>query len=190
MNSELLVELSVCGFRIRILRTQVTTYFCEFLTCLEAVLLEESSYMFDIAALFHCLLFSYQKNVERVLGSGSAIFVHPTIELLAKIDERRGLNLIRGKSVEETWDNLSRFFLKSGVVKEYGFRKIGAGRFVLRLDGCVWAKHVHGELKPKDSTCPLALVAMAAFEKVTGKKVRVVDSEYFEEGTETVIEPA
>lgn len=145
--------------------------------------------MFDVAALFHCLFFAYQKTVEKVLGSGSAIFVHPTLEFLAKIDEKRGLNLIKGKSVEETWDNLSRFFLKSGVVKEYSFKEVGAEKYVLRMDGCVWARHVHGELKPKDSTCPLALVAMAAFAKVTGRKVRVADSEYFVEGTETVIEP-
>ncbi|MCL6579119.1 MAG: hypothetical protein K6T73_06990 [Candidatus Bathyarchaeota archaeon] len=151
---------------------------------------EERLYMFDVAALFHCLLFAYQKNVEKILGSGSAIFIHPTLELLAKIDMKRGLNLIRGKGVEETWDNLSSFFLKSSVVKEFSFRKVDAERFVLRVDGCVWARHVHGELEPKDVPCPLALVAMAAFEKMSGKKVRVADSEYFEEGTETVIEPA
>jgi hypothetical protein len=44
------------------------------------------------------------------------------------------------------------------------------------------------ELEPKDVTCPLALIAMAVFEKATGKKVKVSESKYNREGTETIIE--
>jgi hypothetical protein len=42
--------------------------------------------------------------------------------------------------------------------------------------------------KPEDVTCPYALLAMAVFEKVTGRKVKVADSRYFKEGTETIIQ--
>lgn len=149
---------------------------------------EEISYMLDVGTLFHCLLFAYQKASKEILGSGTAVFVHPTLELLRKIDEKKGLNLVKGKNLDETWAHLSDFFLKSNVVKVFHFKKIGANKYLLRVDGCSWAKHIHEELKPKDVTCPLALVAMSVFEKVTSKKVKVAESKYTKEGTETIIE--
>ncbi|MEM0095881.1 MAG: hypothetical protein QW660_04520 [Candidatus Bathyarchaeia archaeon] len=53
----------------------------------------------------------------------------------------------------------------------------------------MWARHIHEEPSPKDVTCPFALIAMAVFQKFTGKKVKVTESTYFKEGTETIIEP-
>ena len=81
--------------------------------------------MLDIATMFHSLLFAYQKSVKGLLGSGSAIFVHPTIETLNKIEKKRGLNLFQGKSLDEVYANLSNFFLKTGVVKKFTFEKVG-----------------------------------------------------------------
>ena len=118
----------------------------------------------------------------------SAIFVHPTIETLNKIEKKRGSNLFKGKSLDEVYANLSDFFLKMGVVQEFTFEKVGACKYVLRVDGYMWARHIHEELKPEDVTCPFALLAMAVFEKVIGRKVKVADSRYFKEGTETIIE--
>ena len=153
-----------------------------------ALLSEESLYALDAGALFHCLLFAYQKAVKEILGSGCSVFVHPTLDLLKKIDMKRNLNLIKGKNLDETWRNLSEFFLKANLVKEFSFRKTGPRKYVLRVNGCLWARHIHEELKPKDVTCPYALIAMAAFEKATGKRVKLADSKYLKEGTETIIE--
>jgi len=74
------------------------------------------------------------------------------------------------------------------IVGEFRFEKLGSERYVLRVDGCVWASHIHAELKPEDVTCPFALLAMSIFEKVLNGKVRVADSEYFKTGTRTRIE--
>jgi hypothetical protein len=148
----------------------------------------EQSYMMDLATLFHSLLFAYQKSVKELLGSGSAIFVHPMIETLNNVERKRGLNLLKGKSLDEAYTNLSNFFLKTGVVKEFTFQKVDSEKYVLKVDGCIWASHIHEELKPKDVTCPYALLAMAVFEKVTGRKVKVTDSIYLQTGTETIIE--
>jgi hypothetical protein len=148
----------------------------------------EQSYMIDVATLFHSLLFAYQQSVKELLGSGSAIFVHPTIETLNKVEKKRGLNLLKGKSLDEAYANLSNFFLKTGVVKEFTFQKVDSEKYVLKVDGCIWASHIHEELKPEDVTCPYALLAMAVFEKVTGRKVKVADSNYLQTGTETTIE--
>jgi hypothetical protein len=41
-------------------------------------------------------------------------------------------------------------------------------------------------LEPKDVICPQALVAMAIFEKFAGK-IKPTTSEYYEEGTKTII---
>ena len=40
-----------------------------------------------VAAIFHTILFAYQKSVRNILGSGQAIFVHPVIETIKKIKE-------------------------------------------------------------------------------------------------------
>jgi hypothetical protein len=73
----------------------------------------EQSNMMDLATLFHSLLFAYQKSVKELLGSGSAIFVHPMIETLNNVERKRGLNLLKGKSLDEAYANLSNFFLKN-----------------------------------------------------------------------------
>jgi hypothetical protein len=150
---------------------------------------EETNLMLDVGTLFHNLLFAYEKAVKKILGSGEAVFVHPTLEILKRIDEKRGSRLMKGKSLEEAWANLSNFFLRGNIVKEFSFKKIGTEKYVLRVDGCVLARHIHEELNPKDVACPYALIAMSIFQKFTGKKVKVTESVYFKEGTETTIEP-
>ena len=40
----------------------------------------------DVPALLHTILFAYQKKLKEVLGSGEAIFVHPVLETLNRID--------------------------------------------------------------------------------------------------------
>jgi len=149
---------------------------------------EETAVMLDIGTLFHNLLFAYEKAVKEILGSGKAVFVHPTLEILKKIDEKRGSRLMEGENLEEAWTNLSNFFSQGNVVKEFSFKKIGPEKYVLRVDGCIWASHIHEELSPKDVTCPFALIAMSIFQKFTSKKVKVTESAYFKKGTETIIE--
>lgn len=130
-----------------------------------------------------------QKAVKDILKSGSAISVHPVLETIRRVNEKRGVNLIEGENLDEVFQNLSRKILKTELVKEFRFERIGLERYVLHVDGCVWACHIHEELKPKDVTCPYALVAMSIFEGVANKRVKVTDSEYTETGTKTKIEP-
>lgn len=84
--------------------------------------------------------------------------------------------------------NLSRTIETAGLVKEFRFEKIAPNKYVLHVDGCVWAPHIHKELKPEGVTCSYALIAMAIFEEVLGGKVKVADSEYLKNGTKTRIE--
>ena len=55
----------------------------------------------NVPAFFHALLFAYQKKLVEVLGSGEAIFVHPVLDTISKIDKEKGLSTIRGNSIDE-----------------------------------------------------------------------------------------
>jgi hypothetical protein len=149
----------------------------------------EESTQLDIAELFHGLLFAYEKAARNVLGSGCEVFVQPTLEILQKIYDKKGLKLFQGKSLDEAVASFSKMLLEAKLVKRIGFDRIGQDKHLLKIDGCAWAKHIHRELKPKDATCPLALIVMAIYRKYLGEKVEEAESKYLAEGTETIIKP-
>jgi len=142
----------------------------------------------DFGSLLHGILFAYQKSVKEILGSGATIFVHPVLDIIQTINETTGVNLIKGRDIDEVFANLSETMPASGIVKEFRFEKLGPKRYILHVEGCVWAPHIHQELKPSDVVCPYALIAMSIFQKTTKTKIRVADSEYTKTGTNTIIE--
>ena len=150
--------------------------------------MEEGFEEADIGTLLHGILFAYQKTVKDILGTGSAIFVHPVLGIIKRISKRTGVNLIKGRNIDEVFENLSKVMPTTGIMKEFRFEKLTPKRYILHVDGCVWASHIHEELKPRDVTCPFALIAMAIFEEVLKGKVKVADSEYYKNGTTTIIE--
>ena len=143
----------------------------------------------DIGTLLHGILFAYQKSLKKVLGTGDAIFVHPILDIIQTITKKTGVNLIKGRDIAEVFENLSEIMPTSGIVKEFRFEKLGPKRYILHVNGCVWAPHIHEELDPADVVCPYALIAMAIFQKTTKTKIKVADSVYTKTGTKTIIEP-
>ncbi len=115
----------------------------------------------DIGSLWHGILFAYQKSVKEVLGSGAAIFVHPVLDVIQRIEKKTGVNLIRGSDIDEVFENLSEIMPTSGVVRGFRFEKLGPNRYILHVEGCFYAPHIHEELKPTDVVCPYALIARA-----------------------------
>lgn len=150
--------------------------------------MEEKLDPLDIATLLHGILFAYQKAVKGILGTGSAIFVHPVLGIIKRVNKRTGVNLIKGRDIDEVFENLSKVMPTTGLIREFRFERLSSERYVLHVDGCVWAPHIHSELKPRDVTCPYALIAMSIFEEVLKSKVKIADSEYYENGTKTRIE--
>ena len=142
----------------------------------------------DIGSLLHGILFAYQKSVKEILGTGATIFVHPVLDIIQTIHEKAGINMIKGGDIDEVFANLSEIMPTSGMVRGFRFEKLGPKKFILHVEGCVWAPHIHEELKPSDVVCPLALIVMSIFQKTTKAKVRVADSEYTQDGTNTIIE--
>lgn len=149
---------------------------------------EEYTYMLDVGTLLHNLLFSYQRAVKTVLGSGSELFTHPALKTLLSIEDHTNLKLVNGKTLEEAMANFSQFLVNAQVARECSFKKVG-DRHCFKVDGCIWARHIHNELKPSEVACPFALIAMALYHKFTGLAPKIADSTYFPEGTETVVEP-
>ncbi len=142
----------------------------------------------DIPTFFHSILFSYQKKLKEILGSGESIFVHPVLDTFNIIERERGLQLIDGESVEEVLNNFQDQLAKTGLVKKVEFKKLGPEKFLFSVDGCTFADPCHNLLNPKDVTCTYALLVMALFQSVTGKKVKPALSEFSPEGAKTIIE--
>ena len=141
----------------------------------------------DVPAMFHTILFAYQKELKEVLGSGEAIFIHPVLETLTKIDTAKNLNSIRGKNLDEIFENFSKDVVASNFFKKAWFEKVGPKSYKFHIEGCTFADQVHHLLEPKDCACPMAFVAMALYSKNTGKKVKLTDSEFTDDGAVTLI---
>lgn len=144
----------------------------------------------DVEMLFHILLFISKGVVKDVLGTGAAIFEHPTYDAMRRVLEKEGIDLVKGETLEEALENYSRMLQDSGLVGEVSFEEVGLKGYVLHVDKCVYAKRLHPCLKPflKGQACRYALLAAAIFQKFYGSKVKVAPSDFFEEGTKTVIE--
>jgi hypothetical protein len=140
----------------------------------------------NVPAFFHALLFAYQKKLVEVLGSGEAIFVHPVLDTISKIDKEKGLSTIRGESIDDVFSNFAKDLLASQVVQKTWFEKNGEN-YIFHIEGCSFAPHTHNLLKPKDVVCPLALVAMSVYQSKTGKKVQLTQTEFTSEGATTLI---
>jgi len=142
----------------------------------------------DIPTFFHSILFSYQKKLKEILGSGEAVFVHPVLDTFNIIESEQGLHLIDGETVDDVLKNFQDQLTETGLVKKVKFEKIGSEKFLFSVDGCAFSNPCHKLLEPKDVTCTYALIAMALFQSVTGKKVKPAMSEFTSDGAKTIIE--
>ena len=144
----------------------------------------------DAEILFHVLLFAYAKTVRDIMKTGQVVLVHPTLNLLREISEKEGIELIKGKTVDEAFERFSSMVKDSGLVKEVQFEKLGPEKYMLHVDKCIYAKRLHQSLKPlcKDATCRYALIAMAILEKFCKNNAKLNPSDFTPEGTNTIIE--
>lgn len=142
-----------------------------------------------VASVFHTILLAYQKALKDVLNSGQAVFIHPVLETIKKLDEELHVKLLDGKNADEVLENLAEQFIEAGIVKVFRIEKLNENKYKCTVDGCLFAQPTHRLLNPEDVTCPLAMLAMAAYEKTSGRKVKFNYSKYSDTGTETIIEP-
>jgi len=147
--------------------------------------------LLEVGTVYHSLLFSYQRGLRPYMGCGGDTYVHPAIEHMLQTDEQGGLKLDRSKTFEEAVSAFTDFLARSNLVKNCALEKVGEDKYVFRVEGCIWAGKVHTrQVSLKDVTCPYALVAMALYKKYKGFVSSENESEYFYNGTKTVLEPA
>ena len=141
----------------------------------------------NVPALFHAVLFAYQKKLKEVLDSGESIFTHPILKMISEIDEEKVLTNRRGKTTAEILGNFAKDLVASKVVEKAWFENSGNDVFVFHIENCAFAPQTHDLLKPKDVVCPLALVAMSLFSSAANKKVKLTESEFTSDGCKTSI---
>lgn len=146
--------------------------------------------LLEVGSLYHSVLFSYQRGLKHHLGDRANIYVNPAINHLLGMEEN-GLKLDQCESFEQAISALSDFLSKSKMVKCLTLEDLGEDNYAFRVEGCVFAGRIHTrEVSLKDVTCPYALVAMALYKKCKGFVANENESEYFHDGTETILEPA
>ena len=147
--------------------------------------------LLEVGAVYHSLLFSYQRGLKRYMGERANSFVNPAIEHLLEMDKDGILRLEESKTFEEAVFAFTNFLSRSNMVKNCNLKKVNDFKYVFRVEGCIWSGKVHTrQVSLKDVTCPYALVAMALYKKYMGIVSGENESEYFSNGTETILEPA
>jgi len=152
--------------------------------------MDEKKETSKIELLSHLLLFAYQKTLRNLCVLPYTYLTHLVLESMKKISEEAKISFIKGKNLEEAFENYISMLKKSGLVENAQVEKLDLDGYRLHIDGCIYAKHIHPILNPKDLTCRFAFMAMMIYEKFSGKKVKLTDSEFTEKGTTTIIEPA
>lgn len=135
------------------------------------------------------MLFAYQKSTRTILGSGENVLLHPILNTFELTCNKQGLDLTKGETLDEVFQNFAKQLEKTGFVESARFEKIAPEKYMFHLDGCAFASGIHDLLKPKDVTCPFAIMAKTLFQKVTNKKTLPSDSMFTSTGHQTMIEP-
>jgi len=143
---------------------------------------------FDALALLHSMLTAYQLALMEILGSGQAVFVQPVLTNFAKINEMSGVKFAQTEDIDETFQNLSDIFKSARLLQGFHLEKLSEKKYMVHVDGCVWASHLHKKLASQGFPCVYALMAMSIFQTKTVGKVKIVTSEFLEDGSKTLIE--
>lgn len=109
------------------------------------------------------------------------------LDTISRIDKEKGLNTIRGETLDEVLKNFAKDLLASQVAQDAWFEKIGPESYAFHIEGCSFAAHTHDLLKPRDVVCPLALFVMSIYQSETGKKVKSTETEFTNNGARTLI---
>ncbi len=133
--------------------------------------MDEKFQQLDLAAMFHSLLFAYQKTLGDVMGTKATQALLPRVtSYLEKAGATTALGSIRSRNPEEALKQFGELLVRSGMVGEVSVHSAEGG-FQFVVKHCMFAEHVHELLQPRDVTCPYALLAMFLVKKNTGREV-------------------
>jgi hypothetical protein len=141
----------------------------------------------DVAALFHSILFAYQKVLRDAAGETvTETITTLSVPVVREIVERASPGLLEG-TPDDVLKRVADLLEASGFVRDVDIER-NDQKYVLRCQGCTLAEHVHNMLKPKDVTCPWAIFMTAALQSASKRKVKVNRSEFDPSGSKTTIE--
>ena len=147
------------------------------------------SSVLDVGALYHDLLFSYQRAQRLYHGQrGDNYVLQSTLNFLLRIEEQGRIDIEKSQSFEEAVSKFADFLKKGKIIKSLTLQELDPDQYTLRVEGCIFAGKVHKLVNTKDVTCPYAMVAMSLYNKFKGKPAIERESLYFESGTQTTIE--
>lgn len=142
----------------------------------------------DVGALFHSVLFAYQKALRDVLGEvSSSIITGRTVPIIEKIIGKASPGLVQAEDMDEALKKFADLLMASELAGRADVKKEGE-KYILDIYGCVFAGHVHDMLDPKDVTCPWGIIAMSIAQKTNKQKVKMALSKFSPEGSRTPIE--
>jgi len=125
----------------------------------------------DAAALFHSVLFAYQKALGDVLTTNTAQIVLPRMmPYLDRIRAHTEFKSIENEDPERTLRQFGDLLVRSKLAANVEVEKTKKG-FVFAVKGCVFAGHIHKMLDPRDVTCPYGIIAYYLAER-SGMRVQ------------------
>ena len=142
--------------------------------------------MNDIASLFHGTLFAYQKTLRNEAGDSSK----PIQSIIDELGDTLLSNTIKYNEgdFEKVFNGFAEKINPTGAAK-VSLEKVSPMQYKIHVENCLWAEHIHHHMCSDDSTCPYALVTMAMLQKVSGRDVSIVNSQYLTQGTVTEVRP-
>lgn len=151
-------------------------------------LLERKLILSDVSALFHTVLFAYQKALRDAIGeNATAVITWRTIPIIDGILGNASPELAGADDTDEALQRYADLLMASELVRKVSVERDG-DRYLLDIDGCAFAEEVHPMLSPRDVTCPWAIVAMAIAQKTGKRSVRMNLSDFGPTGAKTTIE--
>jgi len=141
----------------------------------------------DVAAVFHNILFAYQRIIMDFQGEvSSSVIAARTLPFVEKIIEKISPELANAENMDIALKKLVDLLIDSRLVNKASIEKEGE-KYILNIDGCIFAEYVHNMLKPKDVTCPWAIFAMSVVQKTSERRVKISLSEFNPLGSKTPI---
>lgn len=145
--------------------------------------------LLDVTTLFHTILFALQKGLGEVMRAETTpVVIEYMMPYLEEVAHHTAFGrVLEYGDVEETLRKFGELLVRSELAERVEVERRDEG-FLFKVEGCVFAGHVHGMLHPTDVTCPYGILAFYLSERSSGRRVKKSLSEFTPNDSYTPIE--
>jgi hypothetical protein len=145
--------------------------------------------LLDVGTLFHAVLFSLQKGLAEVMKAETTpVVTQYMMPYLEEVAHRTPFGeILEYGDAEETLKRFGELLVESELAESVEVERTDGG-FLFKVNGCVFAEHIHEMLRPTDVTCPFGIIAFYLSERCSGKRVKKALSEFTPTDSYTSIE--